>query len=81
MNCELCKEHKAVYKYKLIDGKEVDICSRCGEILWQTYLEYYDRLSQICVMIDYTEHRKVLTNKENFDKIDIESRRLDGKRK
>lgn len=63
MNCQLCKENKAIYEYELVDKKKIYICKECGRILYQASLDYYDRLSQLCVIQDFVEQNKALTKK------------------
>jgi len=62
MTCQICTKGKAIYEYELEDKRKVLICKDCGEILYQVKLQYYDRLSQLCVMHDYVG--MVLTKKK-----------------
>lgn len=68
MCCDLCKIDESKYKYRLDDNSTIDICMRCGEILYgkDIHAPYRGRLFQIISLLEY-----VNSYNENLSKLDI----------
>lgn len=54
MKCEICETYEPIYKYKLNNGDEIDICELCGKVLYEFKIGTQDRLIELCSMINYT---------------------------
>ncbi len=60
MKCAICKELEGIHSYKLVDNSTINICNKCGEIVYGINFApaFPEKLSHIIRLIEYINEYK-----------------------